>query len=307
MDTTAIEYFMEIASGRTFWDVSESRNISQSSVSKAISRLEDELGIRLFNREKRSVRLTPAGEIFYTSLMQLAPEFKKTLEDMEKYSLQKKLCIGIVPNTDLMNLDLRLLSPQTAQEFPDLVLTLEKLNHPQPALAALTEGKIDFLIGHRFSDTDTFCDYTPVYKDTLYAVLPKDHPLAGRETVDFSEIYEDHFLIRSTIIRQSLNDICEFLGKPLPPNVTFFEVPAAQLRRDHLISRISFGQGISLYFKSDLYLFSLNHVFICPVTGIPDFPIVVARKKGRKLSSWQEAFRKYLCDVIFSDESYDSI
>lgn len=79
MDTTSLKYFIEIASGKTFWEVSENHNISQSSVSKAILRLEDELNVKLFSREKRTVRLTPAGNMFYGALKKMEPEFSSWL------------------------------------------------------------------------------------------------------------------------------------------------------------------------------------------------------------------------------------
>lgn len=38
--------------------------------------------------------------------------------------------------------------------------------------------------------------------------------------------------------------------------------------------------------------------------GCPDFPVVLNRKKGKKLAAYQEAFRKHLCDVIFADKDW---
>lgn len=301
MDTTAMEYFMEIASGQTFWEVSENRHISQSSVSKSISRLEEELGVKLFSREKRSVRLTPAGEIFFETLKKLEPQFKEALFHMAQYSFQKKITCGVVPNTDFLDLNLRIQNSHFSENYPEISLSLLRQNDPSLAITNLLEDKLDFIIGHRFSDTLKYCDCISVYSDTLYVILPRDHALADRESIDFMELYNEHFLIRSITMRKTLKEICDSLGRMLPPDLTLFDVPSAQLRRDHLISRISFGQGITLYFQSDLYPFSLVYVRAIPVTGCPEFPIVISKRKGKKLNVYQEAFQKYICETIFAE------
>lgn len=304
MDTTAMEYFMEIAAGETFWEVSENRHISQSSVSKSVSRLEDELGVKLFSREKRSVRLTPAGEIFYEALKAIEPQFQEALCRMAKYSSMKKISCYVVPNTDFLELGLRIQNSHFAEKYPDISLSLLRQEDPDTALQDLLDEKIDFIIGHRFSDTVKLCDTIPVYNDILYAILPRDHPLADREQIDFMELYHDHFMIRSTTMRKTLKEICAALKCPLPPDLTLFDVPSSQLRRDHLISRISFGQGITIYFKSDTYPFKLDHVRAVPVTGCPEFPIAISKKKGTKLNIHQEVFQRYICDTIFTDKNY---
>ena len=304
MDTTAIKYFMEIASGQTFWEVSENYHISQSSVSKSIFRLEEELGVKLFSREKRAVKLTPAGILFYESMKKLEPEFQQALLSLAQFSAHKNICLCVAPDPDFMSLNLRIPNSSFFIEHPDIGLTMLKETNPQQAIAHLEQGHADFLISHRFSFTDQSCDSYVVYPDTLYAIFPKDHPMAGRESVGFQELMNETILMRSAILLEVIRETCDSLSLPLPPHLKIFDVPASQLRRDHLINRVAFGQGITFYFKSDLYLFSLRHVALCPVTGCPEFPVVLSKKKGKRLSVYQEAFRKYLCDVIFVDQNW---
>lgn len=301
MDTTAMQYFMEIAAGRTFWDVSENYHISQSSVSKSIFRLEDELGVKLFNRQRRSVTLTPAGAMFYESLKHLEPEFKKTLRELSQYSTKKNIVCCIVPDPDFLNLNMRIQSSHFSEIYPDIALTLRKEADPYRALIDLNQEKFDFMISHKFRDTDNYCDYVVVCPDTLCAILPKEHPLARRDAIDFKELANESILVRSVTIRNIIQEICSRLNCPLPANLIIFDIPASQLRRDHLLSRVAFGQGITLYFKSDLFPFNLDRLAVRPVTGIPEFPIILAKKKNQKLTLYQEAFRKYICDILMSN------
>ena len=294
-----MKYFLEIASGKTYWDVAETHNISQSSVSKAIQRLENELGVKLFDRSKRFVSLTPAGTIFFDTLRNLEPELQKALKRMSPYSSKSKLSCCIVPNLDFLDLRLKIQKSRFADNNPETSLTLSAHMDPVQAALNLKDEKVDFVIGHQFRSTDPFCESIPVFQDTFYAVLPKGHPLSGRDHIDFAELYNEPFLIRSLVIKEALIESCEAINRPMPPNCHIFDIPSNQLRRDHIISRVAFGYGITLYFESDIYPFKLDNVSICPVTGCPDFPVVLSWKKGLELNPVQQLFRSFLCDEIF--------
>ena len=64
MNTTQLECFMEVANFLNFSRAAERLRITQPAVSHQISTLEDELGVKLFHRTSKSVRLTPAGDLF---------------------------------------------------------------------------------------------------------------------------------------------------------------------------------------------------------------------------------------------------
>lgn len=221
MDTTAIEYFIEIASGQTFWNVSENHNISQSSVSKSISRLEDELGTKLFNREKRSVSLTPAGKIFLDALKEIEPKFKNAMLQMAQYSTRKKISC-MVQSLTFLNIELRIKNSHFAEKYPDILVSLIPKSDPDLSLAELLEERVDFVIGHKFSDNLRYCDCSLICQDVLCAILPRTHPLAGRKNLDFTEIYKEHFLVRSPFILKTINEICNQLNCSAPPEFIFF-------------------------------------------------------------------------------------
>lgn len=304
MDTISLKYFMEIASGKTFWEVSENHNISQSSVSKSILRLEEELNVKLFSREKRAARLTPAGTMFFEALKKLEPEFNSVLQELAQFSLKKNIALGITPNTDYLDLNMRIPASRFFQENPDITVSITPEKQPHQAVTKLLQDELDFTIGHYFKHAAQFCDYDIVCQDTLYVIVPKDHPLAGKDSVTFEELIDEKILVRSLIIQDVIQDICNALKLLPPPNLTVFDVPSSQLRRDHLINRVAFGHGVTLYFLSDLYMFNLKHVSVCPVVGCPEFPVVLNRKKGKKLTAYQEAFRQHLCNVIFADKDW---
>ena len=298
MDTIAMGYFMEIAAGETFWEVSERNHISQSSVSKAILKLENELGVDLFNRERRTVTLTPAGRQFYDSLTRLAPEFQRTIDGLAKFSSQKVITYYITP-TDILDLNFQLRSPEINRRYPDISLSLysKKPMTPEAVFADLQDGKLDFAIMHKMLATEEYCDYTLLCQDPLLVLMPKNHRLAGNPFVTFSDLENEKILIKSVHMMSVFQDIYNDLDIPHPPKAFRLE-SGDELLRAQVFQRVMYGEGITFYFESDIDIFKLDNAYVCPLRGCPEFPIVLVQKKGRKLSVYHEAFRQYLCSLV---------
>ncbi len=82
---SALSVFMRAAESRSFTGAGRKLSISSSAVGKAISRLEDRLGVRLFHRNTRAITLTPEGELFlescrriFSEINQIEQEFART-------------------------------------------------------------------------------------------------------------------------------------------------------------------------------------------------------------------------------------
>ena len=84
-----IKSFLAIVKYNHFTLASQELYISQSSISKHIKSLEKELGVELFNRQHRSVRLTEAGEEFYKFASKSMTNYNNILLDMKSFSLQR--------------------------------------------------------------------------------------------------------------------------------------------------------------------------------------------------------------------------
>ncbi len=86
MQVNDLEYFLEAASAPTFLEASENLHCSQSALSKAINRVEKELGVSLFYREKRKAVLTPAGITLRMSLLELKPLYERMIISVKNQS-----------------------------------------------------------------------------------------------------------------------------------------------------------------------------------------------------------------------------
>ena len=75
-----LQYFLEVARTLNFSKAAEALFVSQSTLSKAISTLEEELGAVLFLRDHHNVKLTPAGAVLATNLPRLQEDLNKTID-----------------------------------------------------------------------------------------------------------------------------------------------------------------------------------------------------------------------------------
>ena len=149
MNTTQLECFLEVANFLNFSRAAEHLRITQPAVSHQINALEDELGVKLFHRTSKSVRLTQAGFQF----TQYAGEILK-LSHLSKARLKEasqapaRLVIGCRSAAEL-----RLLRPALTllrRDRPELLPVLRLI--PHDALEnLLAEGEVDLLFSFRMS------------------------------------------------------------------------------------------------------------------------------------------------------------
>jgi LysR family hydrogen peroxide-inducible transcriptional activator len=195
MELHQLRYFCAIAETGSFSKAAVKTHISQPSLSQQIRKLEDELGVKLFDRLGRSVRLTEFGQSFL-------PRARTVLRDLEaarsevierKSSSGGPLCIGAIPT--IAPYFLPEVLPKFSRDWPQANLSVVEEITPQ-LLEKLRAGSIDIAIvalplqvhGHEFESH-------PLVTEKLFAVLPKKHTLSKRHSVSLRELEADPFLL----------------------------------------------------------------------------------------------------------------
>lgn len=300
MDTTTVLYFWDIAKGKTFFDVAEDFHTTQSSVSKAVMRLEQELGAPLFDRSHRCVSLTPAGEIFLKAIEQIMPIVNQTRKEIDALSQRHIVNVGIIPQTNFMNLDLRISSGSFPRLHPEIFINLMGERFIDQNYEMLNQGAISMTVSLLFQITRDYCDYEEVGENPMYVLLPKEHPLSGEEVIDFVDLYQEHVIVRSFFVRRVLQESCNHLGLDMMPNLEFLSSRYREFTRIDLINQVGTGLGISFYFRNDLRELNLRNISCIPVTNVPAFPVVLAKKRGIPLKPWEQLVWDYLKEEIMS-------
>lgn len=140
MDINRIHYFFQAAELKNFTKAAENCNIAQTTISKYISVLEDELGTKLFAREGRNVSLTPEGELFYDGMKKIEQQYRQLCRQI-KGSGKKELRIGMV-TSDYADFDIL---HSFEQEHPDISVYYSFAGEKK-LLADLREHRLEAVI-----------------------------------------------------------------------------------------------------------------------------------------------------------------
>jgi DNA-binding transcriptional LysR family regulator len=213
-----LRYFLTVAKEQNFTRAAEKLHIAQPPLSRQIQQLEDELGVALFERGSRPVRLTDAGRVLSNQAAQILESVDeiKGMAQRLRDAGRPRLSVGFVPSTLYAKLPDVLRRYRAARPQVELVLleltTLEQI-------AALKEGRIDVGFGRIMFD-DPAVERILLRNERLAAALPSNHPWAGRRgTIPLAQIATEPLIIYPKAPRPSYADqVLElFRGRNLRP------------------------------------------------------------------------------------------
>lgn len=195
LNFSQIKCFLAAAEYLSFTKAAKRLYLSQPVVSRQIAAMEEALGMELFYREKKSLRLTPAGTVMAEGLEQLAGDYQVLVEkaNAAHQGFAGQLNIGMIegqqvcpPYSDALT--------KFSRFHPDIRVFLS--GHTMAELSrALAGGEIDVAFGASFNlEDEEGLEHLVVGKASTRLVIPKDHPLANKENVRLSDFKEDTFL-----------------------------------------------------------------------------------------------------------------
>ena len=162
-------------------------NIAQPALSQAVAELEEELGLKLFNREKRRARLTPEGEVFYAEAMRVLEQADHAMEAARRAARGE---IGV--------LRIGFLGSATASFLPSLIrlyrhrypgvkLVLDELN-PVQQVEAFARAELDIGFTRPLSnDQAAVLEARTLYKEPLLAAMP-EHMASKARTIHLAKL-----------------------------------------------------------------------------------------------------------------------
>lgn len=191
MTSTQISYFLAVVKYKTFTLAAEELYISQSSLSKQIKALEEELGCVLFLRENKENTLTDAGKIFFEYAENFAQEhfnLTKHLNELSLHSTKKPITIGVLPVIYEYNIGHDLALFQTLIASSNVYFNL--LENTQAKLVNdLHSGKVDAIIVRTDNlDLNTY-KHVKITEENLVVVFPKCFTeLIGQEKISLNTL-----------------------------------------------------------------------------------------------------------------------
>jgi LysR family transcriptional regulator, transcription activator of glutamate synthase operon len=232
MDTEALRWLQQVADGTTVTEVSEVEPVTQSGVSRALARLEEQIGTPLLRRSGRTLRMTHAGAVFKPHLDAMLHQLDDGIAAVNQLidpdtgtvalAFQQSLGTWLVP--DLAR------SFRTSRPLVGFQLTQVR---DELHSAPLDGGHADLELGTRRLGRPERPGNTsphepdPAVRARLIAIeplrlaLPREHRLAGQPSVRLADVAADPFigLRPASALRQRTDDLCDQAG--FRPTVIF--------------------------------------------------------------------------------------
>lgn len=267
MDLQRIKYFLALAEQLHYWKTAEKTNITQSALTRQIQSLESELGLQLFERNKRNVKLTAAGKFLKEKWELELSELDYIHQFAKQIHLGERGTITIAhPDSISASMMPEMLS-KIAEALPQLQIKLVQVWY-QNQLEFLKTYKIDLSIT-RDTHHEPDIKSKKLYADHLALVVPQDHPFTKFEDLTTQGLQQQKFILPTRDEGSSYSDIIDrfFESFDFVPDVfllsEFGSTILALVRKGlgiailpdsyvhHQIPGLRF---ISLPFQTDLYL-----------------------------------------------------
>lgn len=287
MELRQLHYTVQVAKELSFSRAAEKLHLAQPSLSQQIAKLENELGIVLFQRTTNSVELTQAGERFVERSQAILDQVEQLKQEMEDITLLKKgrLLVGSMPMTGATILPR--VVPLFQATYPNIEISL--IEETSAQLEIITQqGLTDLSILSLPLRVDNL-HYEVLGEEEIVLAVPPSHRLATyKQEVPIAQLADEAFIFlkRGLGFHQQTIDICEAAG--IRPRIVF-----ESSNMETIQSLVAAGMGIAFvpYLIADRTDSRQAPVYL-KLQGRPTRTLVIAHKKGRYMSKSAEAFRQ---------------
>ncbi|NDF50498.1 MAG: LysR family transcriptional regulator [Betaproteobacteria bacterium] len=213
MTLTELKYIVALAREKHFGRAAEACFVSQPTLSVAIRKLEDELGVQLFERGTAGIQTTAIGDQLIEQAQKVLDE-ASVLKDLARQGrdpLAGPLRVGVIFTIGPYLLPW--LVPQMIQTYPNMPMLLQE-NYTVKLLESLRQGEVDVLIlAEPFDMQGLVID--PVYDEHFMVAVPRQHPWAKRRRIPSTELTQQTMLLLGSghCFRDQVVEICPELSR----------------------------------------------------------------------------------------------
>jgi LysR family hydrogen peroxide-inducible transcriptional activator len=239
MEMHQLRYVVAVAQTKNFSRAAEQCHVSQPSLSQQILKLEYELGERLFDRMKRQVKLTVAGEVFLRRALRILEEADSAKREAKDATdlLRGTVTLGVLPTIAPY------LLPEVMTEFMEKYLGVEIVVQEDTTvqlLKLLVTCEIDFALASQ-PISGSQLEVRELFTEELLLALPPGHRLTRKRTVNVCDLEHERLIVMKEghCLGDQVLRFCE--RRDLHSNVSF---RSAQI--ETIQSLVCAGMGLSL-------------------------------------------------------------
>jgi DNA-binding transcriptional LysR family regulator len=276
MEIRQIQYFISIVETGSFSAAADEHYISQSSLSKVIIALEKELGVSIFDRSKRKIFLTEAGEAFLGHARKLNTTYKAMVVELDGYKANvDSFSIAAIPVLTQYGITTSI--AQFKDLHPNIRFSLEEIDGLN-ILPALDERRFDLAFTrHNYLNHDQYASLE-IYRDKMLVMVSKNNQYAKRSSISLKELSKDNFIVfdKVTDLYKLIMDECGKAG--FEPTVFY-----SSHRKVSVFGLVGTNIGLALI-PAKIYEYHQHQdVLAIPLEEHIECNIVLAWLKNRKL------------------------
>jgi LysR family transcriptional regulator, transcription activator of glutamate synthase operon len=247
MELRQLKYFIEVARVEHFSMAAETLHVAQSALSRQIGLLEKELGVELFEREGRNVKLTLIGKLFADQAKVALKAIDNATQLIDEYLDPERGTIRIGFPSSIASSTLPTIISSFKKEHPDVRFHLR-----QGSYEFLTEGikkrEIDLAFIGPVPDSDPDVHANILFSEDFVALIPETHSLAANGSLSLYQLDRDSFVLfpEGFVLRKIVVDACHQAGfRPI--------VPFEGEDLDTIKGLVSAGVGVTLLPETTIY------------------------------------------------------
>lgn len=246
MTLTELRYIVTLAQEQHFGRAAERCFVSQPTLSIAVKKLEEELGIALFERSKSRVQATPIGEKIVAQA-QLVLEQTAAIKDMAtagKDQLSTPLQVGAIFTIGPYLFPQFI--PELQKRAPEMPLFVEE-SYTATLRQRLRKGELDaIIIALPFTEADVVTQ--ELYQEKFVVLMPGDHPLASKGAIEACDFDGQNVLLlgEGHCLRDQVLEFCPNLQPSLEGNAGRIRTAAEGSSLETLRHMVASGLGITI-------------------------------------------------------------
>jgi len=240
MNLQHLYYFRAMVEYEHYGKAAEELMTSQSSVSYAITALEEELGVPLFHKYGRNIKITKYGRVFVQYVEDAIACLEagaKEIQDLAEPNLQTSVigCMESLSTQCVLDLIKRF---KSIEKNCDISFELLQMDTNE-MLESLKDGEISLCFGNRIDDKDVVS--IPIFRERFVLIVPAEHALARQDAVALPDVAEEEFVLfcQGLQLQKMINKI--FLETGIKPRSHF------RAATDSMVTQlVESGVGVAL-------------------------------------------------------------